>query len=200
MIMTLNFIGGVILIAAVIVNVSVFTNALDVSPAARIGLVAVGGLWTGMQLALYAAGAYQSPVVQTFPLIGPMVVLPPVIVGIAAILSSRVRATLLAVPTEVMIGLNAMRVFGGFFLLLAAAGRLSGPFPYFAGWGDVITGLAAIFLAIQVARGSASPAKIFGWNAFGMLDLVTAVTLGTLSSEGFVAQIFSGGPGSAAVQ
>src|SRR3954470_4346395 len=122
--MTLDFIGGVILIAAVIVNVSVFTNAFDVSPATRIGLVAVGGLWTGMQLALYAAGAYQSPAVQTFPLIGPMVVLPPVIVGIIALLSSRVRATLLAVPTEMMIGLNGMRLFGAFFLFLAAAGRV----------------------------------------------------------------------------
>ena len=33
-----------------------------------------------------------------------------------------------------------------------------------------------------------------------MLDLITAVTLGTLSSEGFVAQMFNGDPGSAAVQ
>jgi hypothetical protein len=198
--MALDFIGGVILIAAVVVNISVFTNALGASQIARIGLVAVAGLWTGLQLSLYAAGAYQSPIVQTFPLIGPMVVLPPIIAGLAAIFSQRVRATLLAVPTELLIGLNAMRVFGAFFLFLAAAGRLSGPFPYSAGWGDVITGLVAIPLAMRVARGSASPAAILRWNAFGMLDLIAAVTLGTLSSEGFVAQVFNGDPGSAAVQ
>jgi hypothetical protein len=198
--MALDFIGGVILIAAVVVNISVFANALGISQPARIGFVAVAGLWTGLQLSLYAAGAYQSPVVQTFPLIGPMVVLPPIIAGVAAIFSQRVRAILLAVPTELLIGLNAMRVFGAFFLLLAAAGRLSGPFPYFAGWGDVITGLVAIPLAMHVVRGSASPARIFAWNAFGMLDLITAVTLGTLSSDGFVAQVFNGNPGSAAVQ
>ena len=198
--MTLDFIGGVVLITAAFVNISVFTNALNVSQATRIGLVAVAGIWTGMQLSLYAAGAYQSPAVQNFPLIGPMVVLPPIIVGLVAILSGRVRATLLAVPMEVLIGLNAMRVFGAFFLLLAAVDRLSGPFPYFAGWGDVITGLAAIALAIQVVRSAANPTTILRWNVFGALDLITAVTLGTLSSEGFVAQVFNGDPGSAAVQ
>ena len=99
--MALDFIGGVILIAAVVVNISVFANALGISQTARIGLVAVGGLWTGLQLSLYAAGAYQSPAVQTFPLVGPMVVLPPIIVGVAAIFSQRVRAILLAVPTAV---------------------------------------------------------------------------------------------------
>ena len=198
--MTLDFIGGVIVIAAVVVNISVFSNALGISQWARIGLVTAGAAWTGLQLSLYAAGAYQSPVVEPFPLVGPMVVLPPIIVGIAAMLSSRVRATLLAVPTELLIGLNAIRVFGGFFVVLAAVGRLSGPFPYFAGWGDVIVGLTAIPLAMRAARGSASPAAIFGWNAFGALDLITAVTLGTLSSEGFVMQIFTGGPGSTAVQ
>jgi hypothetical protein len=198
--MTLDFIGGMILMAAVVVNISVFTNALGVSQTARIGLVAVAGLWTGLQLSLYAAGAYQSPIVQSFPLIGPMVVLPPIIAGIAAIFSQRVRATLLAVPTELMIGLNAMRVFGSFFLFLAAAGRLSGPFPYSAGWGDVITGLVAIPLAMRVARASSSPARIFAWNTFAALDLIAAVTFGTLSSEGFAMQIFSGDPGSSAVQ
>ena len=159
--MTLDFIGGVIVIAAVVVNISVFSNALGISQWARIGLVTAGAAWTGLQLSLYAAGAYQSPVVRPFPLVGPMVVLPPIIVGIAAMLSSRVRATLLAVPTELLIGLNAIRVFGGFFVVLAAVGRLSGPFPYFAGWGDVIVGLTAIPLAMRAARGSASPAAIF---------------------------------------
>jgi hypothetical protein len=198
--MALDFIGGVILIAAVVVNISVFAGALGISQPARIGLLAVAGLWTGMQLSLYAAGAYQAPLVQTFPLIGPMVVLPPIVTGAAAILSQRVRATLLAVPTQLLIGLNSMRVFGAFFLFLAAVGRLSGPFPYFAGWGDVITGLVAIPLAMRAARGSASPATIFRWNVFGALDLITAVTLGTLSSEGFVLQVFTGGAGSTAVQ
>ena len=64
--MTLDFIGGVIVIAAVVVNISVFSNALGISQWARIGLVTAGAAWTGLQLSLYAAGAYQSPVVRHF--------------------------------------------------------------------------------------------------------------------------------------
>src|SRR3954467_3091072 len=63
--MALDFIGGAILIAVVVVNISVFTDALGISQPARIGLVAAGGLWTGLQVSLYAAGASQSPLVQT---------------------------------------------------------------------------------------------------------------------------------------
>ena len=157
--MTLDFIGGVILIAAVVVNISVFSNALGISQSARIGLVTVGAAWTGLQLSLYAAGAYQSPVVQTFPLVGPMVVLPPIIVGIAAMLLEP-RAGDLARRADGAADrpqrhARVRRVLP----LLAAVGRLSGPFPYFAGWGDVIVGLTAIPLAMRAARGSASPAS-----------------------------------------
>jgi hypothetical protein len=39
-------------------------------------------------------------------------------------------------PPPLLIGLNAGRVFGVFFLLLAATGRMGGPFPFSAGWGE----------------------------------------------------------------
>ena len=136
-------------------NISVFTNAL----ASRDRPASVWSPTAGLDGPATDALRQEptSPARSTdYPLVGAMVVPPPIIVGIAAILSQRVRTTLLAVPTETLIGLNAMRVFGAFFLLLAAAGRLSGPFPYSAGWGDVITGLMAIPLAMRVARGAAS--------------------------------------------
>jgi hypothetical protein len=196
----LDFLGSVVLAAAVIINIYAVASALDVSAWARLIFAAVAGVWVGLQTALYDAGAFQSPVTQTFPLIGPMVVIPPLAVAVAAIFSERVRAILLALPMQLLIGLNTMRLFGGFFVLLAAAGRLSGPFPYSAGWGDVIVGLAAIPLAIRVASGGASPATILAWNTFGALDLIAAVTLGTVSSGGFALQVFTGSPGSAAVQ
>jgi hypothetical protein len=43
-----------------------------------------------------------------------------------------------------MVGLNAGRVFAVLFLLLAAEGRLAGPFPY---WADIITGVFAMPMA-----------------------------------------------------
>ena len=108
------------------------------------------------------------------------------------------RAALLAIPTELLIGLNAMRVLGALFLALAAAGRLSGPFPYSAGLGDIITGLLAIPLALRVARGKSAP--IAGWNAFGALDLFAAVGFGLTSGQGGPLQLLHVGVGSEAMQ
>ena len=50
-----------------------------------------------------------------------------------------------------MIGLNFGRVFAVLFLLLALQGRLAGPFPFFAGWGDIVTGVLAVPLLFAAA-------------------------------------------------
>jgi hypothetical protein len=91
-----------------------------------------------------------------------------------------------------LISLNAMRIFpGGFMVLLALQGRLSGPFPQFAGWGDIIVGLAAIPLTVAAASNlGGNRGNLLAWNILGMLDLVTAVSLGVASAPGSPLQIF----------
>jgi hypothetical protein len=87
------------------------------------------------------------------------------------------------------------------FLLLAAAGRLAGPFPHFAGWGDIITGVFALpvaWLAKDVRPRHLN--AIAAWDLFGAADLVLAITLGVTSAEGSPLQIFTAAPGSAAIQ
>jgi hypothetical protein len=111
--------------------------------------------------------------------------------------SQRFRAGLMAIPTELLIGLNALRLLGVLFLALAAVGRLSGPFPYSAGLGDIITGLIAIPLALRLARGE--PAPIAAWNAFGALDLFAAVGFGLASGQGPLQRLHVG-VGSQAMQ
>src|ERR1700674_5150533 len=77
------------------------------------------------------------------------------------------RSTLMAIPMPLLIGINALRLLGVLFLLLAATGRLSGPFPFSAGWGDIITGALAIPLALSVARSQKPPVRaIMCWNLF----------------------------------
>jgi hypothetical protein len=44
----------------------------------------------------------------------------------------------------VMVALNIVRIFAVLFLMLAAEGRLTGPFPYSAAWSDIITGVLAV--------------------------------------------------------
>jgi len=103
-------------------------------------------------------------------------------------------------PMPVLVGLNAIRILGAFFLVLAAAGRLGGPFPQSAGWGDIITGIFAIPLASAAAGGSPNRRRLIGaWNVFGVLDLIVAVTLGTVSANGSPLQIIHAGAGSDAV-
>jgi hypothetical protein len=198
--MTLDIIGGVTLVATLLANSFVFTSSLRISPAARIAVVAAIGAYAGLQIGLYQTDMFQTAFARSVvPLVGVMVALPLVVVGIAAVASGRLRAILLAVPTQTLIALNAARVLGGFFLLLAMAGRLSGPFPYSAGWGDVITGLWAIPVAIAAWRGTANPTHVFAWNLFGAADLIAAIALGVLSAEGNPLQIFAA-PGSEAAQ
>jgi hypothetical protein len=80
-------------------------------------------------------------------------------------------------------------------------GRLSGPFPYSAGWGDVITGAFAVPVALLAKRAlSRSGLLIAAWNLFGALDLFAAVTLGITSAQGSPLQLIHAGVGSEAMQ
>lgn len=110
------------------------------------------------------------------------------------------RGALLAVPLPVLVGVNAARLGGVFFLLIYADGRLSAPFAPAAGVGDMITGAFAIPLAAMLALGLHLRRAWLGlWNAFGALDLVVAVFLGVLSAPGTSFRVFTEGPGTLAM-
>ena len=57
-----------------------------------------------------------------------------------------------AIPLPLLVGLNVIRLGGVLFVLLALAGRLSGPFPHISGWGDFVTGALAIPVAWLALR------------------------------------------------
>jgi hypothetical protein len=105
---------------------------------------------------------------------------------------------MMAIPLPLIIALNAMRVLGALMLVDAAAGRMSGPFPYSAGIGDVITGLFALPIARLAAR-NPRDIRVLEWNIFGALDLVAAVSLGIVSANGSPLQLIHAGVGSAAM-
>jgi hypothetical protein len=195
----LDFIGTIVLVAAIIFSVNALTGAMRIGQAQRLALAVGAGLWTGLAAALAGASLFLGSNQVGPPTIGTMVVLPLVATAVAASLSPSVRAVLLAMPMPFLIGLNVWRVAGGFFLLLAAAGRLGGPFPTSAGWGDIIAGVLALPMAWLALRRQGRP-LLWAWNAFGMLDLVVAVSLGVISANGSPLQIIHAGAGSEAVQ
>jgi hypothetical protein len=197
----LDLIDAVVLMSSVFINLAAFTHYLAETLTRRLILAGLTGAWLGLAVGLAAAGKLAFSQRQPVPVLGVLLVVPLLTVGAIALRSQRARAALLAIPMTLLIGLNSARVFGVMFLLLAATGRLSGPFPFSAGLGDMITGAIAIPLAIRVARSARPPASaIKAWNLFGALDLVVAVNLGLMSANGSPMQLFHAGVGSDAVQ
>lgn len=193
----LDVVGAVILGAVTALNLFVFLNSLRLSERSR-GLIALGaGAWIGLAVAVGSFGGLA--VAEPFPVMGVFVAAPILAAAFGAIVSPAFRAAMLDIPTRTIVALNISRVFGGFFLLLALQGRLAGPFPYSAGWGDVITGLAALGF-VGSLRLLQNRSAVLAWNAFGALDLIAAVALGVLSSAGSPLQLIHAGIGSHAVQ
>ena len=196
----LDLIGTTVLIAAIAVNLNAAITTMPLSSVQKLTTVAIAGLWIGLAVALATTGIYAATATPV-PVVGVMAGLPLIVVGVAALLFARVREALLALPVTLLVGLNTMRIFpGGFMVLLALQGRLSGPFPQFAGWGDVIVGLTAIPLTAAAARNfSKNRGAVLLWNILGTLDLVTAVSLGVSSALGSPLQIFGETIGSTAM-
>jgi hypothetical protein len=195
----LDFIGTIIITAVMVVNVTAMVSSLPVSQSRRLTVAIATGLWIGLAGACAAIGLMT--VSRPFPYIGPFVVFPLAAIAALVALSPAWRAALLGLPMPLLIGLNINRVFGALFLLLAADGRLSGPFPLSAGWGDIITGMLAVpALWLVLRRPQRGHSLLAAWNIFGTLDLVVAVALGVTSAQGSPLQLFDVGAGSAAIQ
>ena len=196
----LDLIGTTVLTAMIAVNLNAAIAMMPMSPVQKLTTVTIAGLWIGLAIALGTTGIYASTATPV-PVVGVMVALPLIAIGAAALLSSRVRETLLALPVQLLLGLNAARILpGAFILLLASQGKLSGPFPQSAGWGDIIVGIIAVPLMLAVARNLAGSRRaVLAWNILGTLDLAEAVALGVLSAPGSPLQIFGGAIGSTAM-
>src|SRR5947207_8102897 len=140
----LDFIGTIVVVSAIIVSINALTGAMPISTSQRLALSVGAGLWTGLAAALAGANLFlgKNPIGPA--MIGTVIAFPMVATAVAASISQPVRAALLGMPMPFLIGLNVWRLAGGFFLLLAAEGRLAGPFPYSAGWGDINTGSLAL--------------------------------------------------------
>lgn len=198
---TLDMANSILTMATISIDLVALTLALSVSLTRRLTIAAVGGGWVGLAVILGASGrlayAPDSPV----PLVGILFATPLLAFGVLALTSEKVRAIFLGIPLQLLIGLNALRIIGAIFLLDFVAGSLSGPFPFFAGLGDMITGALAIPLALTIARSKEPSARAIAvWNAFGVLDLIVAVGLGITSAAGSPLQLIRAGVGSQAMQ
>jgi hypothetical protein len=136
-----NIIDGIIVLAAITVNVVAILTLMQLSLRRRLGLATLLGGWLGIAVTLGAAGALSFASDQPVPLVGVLFATPLILAGASAALFPKWRAEMLDIPMPVLIGLHGWRILGVNFLILAAIGRLSGPFPYSAGLGDIATGV-----------------------------------------------------------
>jgi hypothetical protein len=193
----LDFVGMVIIAALMVLIVNALTAFMDASRVAKIVLAAVIGVWIGLAAAV--AGAGWLPISRPVPVVGIFVMVPLLAAALATAWPAA-RKAILSIPMPVMVALNIVRVFAVLFLMLAAEGRLTGPFPYSAAWGDIITGVVAVpVLWLLKDGGARHTTAIAAWNLFGAADLALAITFGITSAEGSPLQLFPG-PGSEAMQ
>ena len=197
----IDLITSIVPMAVIAVDLVAVTQALSGSLTRRLAIAGVGGGWVGLAMYLSVSGRLAFSPANPVPWMGFLLIVPLLTTGVLALASKKVRATLLGIPLELLIGLNAMRILGVLFLFDWAVGSLSGPFPFFAGLGDMITGALAIPIALRIARSRQPSARaIAGWNAFGVLDLIVAVGLAITSVPGFPLQLIHAGVGSQTVQ
>lgn len=162
--------------------------------ATRLSAMLVLALWFLIVISLGAAGAFVGR--PGTPPIG-------IAIGVGAPLllfyawlriSNSFREFLLSLDLRLIAGIQAWRWAGLGFLALYAQKILPAMFALPAGLGDMAIGFAAPWIIQALVRRPdfAGSAAFIRWNVLGILDLVVAISLGTLSatlSTGAVGEI-----------
>jgi hypothetical protein len=142
------------------------------------------GLWLLLVISLGAFGAFVGRP-GTPPIAVGLGVGAPLLLFFSALwLSPSFREFVLSIDLRLIVGIQAWRWAGLGFLSLYAHNVLPAMFALPAGLGDMAVGFAAPWIVLALVRRprfAASPAFI-RWNVFGILDLVVAISLGTLSA------------------
>ena len=191
----LDVFGTILVGVALAVILTAIVTSIPLRLSGRLVVAGAAGAWIGFAGAVAGAGALSNPLTVLAMFGTPLATTAALVFAIPA-----ARRVFSAVPLPLLVGLNVIRVGGVLFVLLAFAGRLSGPFPYSAGWGDFVTGAFAIPIAwLAASETRVRDRLIVAWNTFGTLDLIVAVILGLTSRNGSPLQLIHAGVGSAAM-
>jgi hypothetical protein len=92
-----------------------------------------------------------------------------------------------------MVGLHTWRFVGFGFVAAWLVGRLPGGFAIPEGLGDAVAAAGALALLPGLRRGTVSRTWLLAWNTFGLVDLLSALIVGVLYSNGPLGVLGSGG-------
>jgi hypothetical protein len=94
--------------------------------------------------------------------------------------SAGFRQFVLTLNPRTLTIVQTWRVAGFAFIVLYAHGILPGIFALPAGWGDIAIGVTAPLVVLKLAHSDHRTGFIL-WQTLGILDLIMAVSLGTLA-------------------
>lgn len=158
----------------------------------RLGVILALSLWFLLIVSLGAAGAFITPA-GTPPLPIAIGVAAPLLLFFAALrLVPAFRQFVLSLDLRLIAGMQAWRWAGLGFLSLYAYGVLPALFALPAGLGDMAIGVTAPWILLGLVHRADFPASaaFIRWNVLGILDLVVALSLGTVG-----AALSTGAPG-----
>ena len=166
----------------------VLPRSADSEPGGRNGIrLAVATaltVWFLLVLALGLAGAFAGPP-GTPPLPMAIGVAAPLVLFFASLrLSQSFREFILSLDLRLIAGMQAWRWAGLGFLSLYAQKVLPAVFALPAGLGDMAIGVTAPWILLALIRqpGFAASGTFIRWNILGILDLIIAVSIGTVSA------------------
>jgi hypothetical protein len=153
----------------------------------RTAKIITGGaliVWLALVFFLGGTGAFARPRGSVpVPIIAGAIA--PIVVFLAAFrLSRSFYRLVLTTDLRLMAAMQAWRFVGLGFLALYANGVLPGLFAWPAGLGDIAIGVTApwVIVALIQRPGFKSSLLFVVWNLLGILDLITALGTGALSS------------------
>ncbi len=156
----------------------------DAQRGIRAAVITVVVGWFLLVVSLGAAGAFVGPPGQP-PLPIAIGIAVPLLVFFAGLrLSQAFRQLVLSLDLRLIAGIQAWRWAGLGFLFLYAYKVLPAAFALTAGLGDMAIGATApwIILALSRRPDFAASNAFIRWNLLGILDLVTAVSLATVTT------------------
>jgi hypothetical protein len=150
----------------------------------RLAVVIALTVWLLLVVLLGTAGAFVGP-----PGTPPL----PIAIGVAAPLalffaslrlSQPFREFVLSLDLRLIAGMQAWRWAGLGFLSLYAHNVLPAVFALPAGLGDMAIGVTAPWIMLALVRepGFAARGTFIRWNVLGVLDLLVAISIGTVST------------------
>jgi hypothetical protein len=102
----------------------------------------------------------------------------------AYLISASFRAFTKSISLTLIVGSHLWRFVGLGFVIGWLKGALPAGFAIPEGFGDIIAAAGALALLPKLRKGTASRGWLLAWNTFGFIDLVSAIVMGVLYSNG----------------